>query len=97
MGSILTSPTTGLNIAVSCPVDAVVPQLFAVSKPYANGTGDSFTIEGTGFGATKGTGEVTLDGTALPTTGWSNTTIQVDGPRRHRGRYAHAQDHRGQR
>ncbi len=79
VGSILASPTTGLNIAVTCPVDAVVPQLFAVSKPYVNGTG-SFTIEGTGFGAAKGTGQVTLDGAALPTTAWGNTTIQVTVP-----------------
>ena len=79
VGSILASPTTGLNVAVSCPVDAVVPQLFAVSKPYVDGSG-SFTIEGAGFGATKGTGKVTLDGTALTTTGWTNTTIQVTVP-----------------
>ncbi len=79
VGSILASPTTGLNIAVSCPIDAVVPQLFSVSKPYVNGSG-AFTIEGTGFGAAKGTGKVTLDGTALPTTGWDNTTIQATVP-----------------
>ncbi len=80
VGSILSSPTTGLNVAVTCPVDAVVPQLFAVSKPYVNSTGGSFTIEGTGFGSTKGTGKVTLDGTALTTTGWTNNTIQVTVP-----------------
>ncbi len=79
VGSILASPTTGLNVAVSCPVDPVVPQLFAVSKPYVNGSG-AFTIEGTGFGSTQGTGKVTLDGTALPTTAWNNTTLQVTVP-----------------
>ncbi|QNN51579.1 beta strand repeat-containing protein [Nocardioides mesophilus] len=79
VGAILTSPTTGLGMAVSCPVDPVVPQLFAVSKPYVDGSG-SFTIEGTGFGSAKGTGEVTLDGTALPTTAWSSTTLQVTVP-----------------
>ncbi len=81
VGSILASPTTGLNVAVSCPVDAVVPQLFAVSKPnLSSSTGGSFTIEGTGFGASKGVGQVTLGGTPLPTTAWSNTTIQVSVP-----------------
>lgn len=80
VGSILASPTTGLNIAVSCPVDPVVPQLFAVSRPNLTSAGGSFTIEGAGFGATKGTGAVTLDGTALPTTAWSSTTIQVSVP-----------------
>ena len=80
VGSILASPTTGLNIAVSCPVDAVVPQLFAVSKPNLTSAGGAFTIEGTGFGASKGVGQVTLDGTPLPTTAWSNTTIQVTVP-----------------
>ena len=80
VGSILASPTTGLNIAVSCPVDPVVPQLFAVSKPNVTSAGGSFTIEGTGFGSSKGAGQVTLGGTPLPTTAWSNTTIQVSVP-----------------
>ena len=67
------------SLAVTCPQSAATPQLFAVSTPYVTGSG-SFTIKGTGFGATKGTGSVTLDGTALPTTAWSNVTIDVTVP-----------------
>ncbi len=72
------TPGTGLS-QVTCPQSAVTPQLFAVSKPYVNGNG-SFTIEGTGFGASKGTGSVTLDGTALPTTAWGDGSISVNVP-----------------
>ncbi|MCW2761582.1 MAG: pectin esterase [Marmoricola sp.] len=79
VGSILASPTTGFDVAVSCPVDPVVPQLFSVSRPYVNGSG-VFSIQGTGFGSTKGTGKVTLDGTSLPTTGWGATSISASIP-----------------
>ena len=34
-----------------------------VSRPYATGTPTGFTVYGKGFGATKGTGQLTLDGT----------------------------------
>ncbi|WP_413785721.1 hypothetical protein [Intrasporangium zincisolvens] len=74
-----TSPTT-----VSCPIDAVQPQLFSVSKPFVRstdvGTARNISINGLGFGATRGTGTVTLDGVALPTSAyqsWNDTTIQL--------------------
>ena len=79
VGAQVRGPVTGQLTAVTCPVDNAVPQLFAVSKPYVNGGGD-FVIEGSGFGATKGTGSVSLDGTALPTTSWSDTSISVTVP-----------------
>jgi uncharacterized repeat protein (TIGR01451 family) len=65
---------------ISCTLDAVQPQLLAVSKPYANVTfaADSFTIDGFGFGAT--TGQVLLDGAALPTTSWDDGHIAVTVP-----------------
>ena len=60
---------------VSCALDATTPQLYAVSKPYVNGSG-SFTITGLGFGSG---GQVTLDNTiVLPTTSWSDTQIDVN-------------------
>ncbi len=37
-------------------------------------------IDGTGFGAHQGTGQVTLDGTDLPMTAWSDTSIDVTVP-----------------
>jgi uncharacterized repeat protein (TIGR01451 family) len=64
-----------------CTLDAATPQLFAVSQPYArvtNNRGDSFTIQGQGFG---NGGQVTLDDTiTLPTSGWSDTQISVQVP-----------------
>ena len=68
---------------VSCTLDAATPQIYAVSVPYANvsnNTDRSFTISGQGFGATQGSGQVTLNGVSLPTTSWSNTQIAVTVP-----------------
>jgi len=69
--------------AVMCMLDAATPQLYAVSQPYANVTGNinrSFTISGQGFGATQGSGQVTLGGVNLPTTAWSDTSITATVP-----------------
>jgi hypothetical protein len=67
-------------LPASCTLDPATPQLFAVSQPYVNGSG-SFTINGLGFGAAKGIGQVTLDDTTvLPTTSWNDTTIGVTVP-----------------
>ena len=80
VGVTIESPATGFPQVVACTLDAATPQLFTVSQPYVNGSG-SFTIRGTGFGATKGSGQVTLDGTPVTTTGtWTNTTIDVTVP-----------------
>ena len=74
------SPATGLQQKVACTLDDVTPQLYAVSKPYVRGSG-SFTIDGFGFGASKGAGEVTLgDSIVLPTTSWTNKQIVVTVP-----------------
>lgn len=70
---------TGLAQSVTCALDPATPQLFAVSQPYVNGSG-TLTIQGQGFGASKGAGQVTLDATALPTATWSDTTIAVSVP-----------------
>ena len=64
---------------VACLLAATTPQLFAVSQPYVNGSG-SFIINGLGFGAPQGTGEVTLDGVQLPVTSWSDTQIAASVP-----------------
>lgn len=70
-------PGTQFNQPIACKVDSFTPQLFAVDKPYVNGSG-AFTINGQGFGAA--TGQVTLDGVALTTTSWSDTSIGVNVP-----------------
>ncbi len=80
VGLTVESPSTGVSQAITCPLEPTTPQLLAVSQPYVNGSG-SFNIQGTGFGATKGNGKVTLDGTTvLPTTSWNNTSIDVTVP-----------------
>ena len=79
VGINIETPGTGTS-PVTCPQDAVTPQLFAVSVPYVNGSG-SFTIDGVGFGAAQGTGSVTLDGTIpLTVNAWSELQIAVTVP-----------------
>ena len=57
------------------------PELFAVSKPYADFRTSTanvpFTLQGQGFGSA---GQVALDGVALPTTAWSDTSISASVP-----------------
>ena len=80
VGLTIESPATGFPQDVTCTLDSATPQLFAVSKPYVQGSG-SFTISGLGFGATKGAGQVTLDGSiVLPTTSWNDQLIDVTVP-----------------
>jgi len=79
VGLTVESVATGISQAVRCTLDAATPQLLAVSQPYVNGSG-SFTIQGTGFGASQGAGKVTLDGTVLPTPAWGDLSINVTVP-----------------
>lgn len=68
---------------VMCKLDDATPQLFAVSAPYVNVSGDtnrSFTISGQGFGATQGSGQVTLNGINLATSSWTDTQITATVP-----------------
>ncbi|MCP5099035.1 MAG: hypothetical protein GY943_26075, partial [Chloroflexi bacterium] len=73
-GSMYTTPP---QCTINDPLNPLTPELFAVSQPYVNGSG-SITVQGQGFGAVQG--EVTLDGTPLPITAWSDATIDVDIP-----------------
>jgi hypothetical protein len=77
VGVELGQPGTAVSNTVTCPIGGATPQLFAVSRPYVNGSG-SFGIDGTGFGDTAGT--VTLDGTTLPTTTWTDQHLDVTVP-----------------
>ena len=63
VGLTVESPQTGLPKDVSCPVAPTTPQLFARLQALRDAGSRSFTIEGTGFGASQGTGSVSLDGT----------------------------------
>ncbi|MEP7114999.1 MAG: SdrD B-like domain-containing protein, partial [Ilumatobacteraceae bacterium] len=81
VGLTVESPSTGLTQYVTCPVDDQTPQLFTVSRPYVHVAGDavarSFTINGLGFG---NSGDVTLDGTSVSTSNWTDTSIDVTVP-----------------
>jgi hypothetical protein len=77
-------PDTQTLVPVVCSLNdptgaapATIPELFAVSQPYVNGSG-SFTIDGQGFGGAAG--QVTLDGTALPITSWTDGRIDASIP-----------------
>jgi hypothetical protein len=65
-------------------LNIAAPQLFSVSKPFVrssdSGSARDITIEGLGFGQSKGTGNVYLGGTALSTTSWTDTQIVATVP-----------------
>jgi len=83
----LDTPIIGIAAAGSCDIPAATPALMQVSKPYVT-TGDSgaarqITIDGMGFGATRGSGAVTLAGTDLSAANivsWSDTKIVFSVP-----------------
>ncbi len=79
VGTTIGQPGTGQLTPITCPQAAATPQLFAVSRPYVRGSG-GFHIDGTGFGASKGSGRVTLDGISLPTSAWTDTGIDATVP-----------------
>ena len=76
---------------LACPVNdpAVTaanrtPELYAVSRPYPTGTLTGFSIYGEGFGASKGAGQLTLDGIPVTTATWTDRQITVTANRRPR-------------
>lgn len=77
VGMYIGQPGTGQTNPVTCPIGTATPQLFAVTKPYVDG-GGTFGVDGTGFGDTAGS--VTLDGTAVPTTTWTDRHLDVTVP-----------------
>jgi IPT/TIG domain-containing protein len=73
------TPGTQFASPPACDIGAQSPDLRSVSQPYGN-AGDSFTISGTGFGASQGDGSVTLDGAPLDIDSWGNTSLHVTIP-----------------
>jgi IPT/TIG domain-containing protein len=63
-----------------CDVAAGTPDVQSVSRPWVTGSARNFTIRGSGFGATQGSGSVTLDGTPLTIRSWGDTSIGVAVP-----------------
>ncbi|MEO7752951.1 MAG: SdrD B-like domain-containing protein, partial [Terracoccus sp.] len=84
VGVSIGTPGTLQNVAVSCPVNPVSPQVFAVDKAVvpsaATGTGRQLTVNGLGFGATQGVGTIKLGPTTLSTTTWTDTQIVATVP-----------------
>ncbi|MBK7615902.1 MAG: hypothetical protein IPJ08_16090 [Burkholderiales bacterium] len=62
---------------IMCTLDNTTPQLYAVSQPFVNSSTRDIVISGAGFGAG---GTLTLGGTALATSAWSDSQITVTVP-----------------
>ena len=80
-------PIGGQAHRVSCalndfnnPAAPAVPEVFAVSRPYVTGSTRTFSIFGQGFGATRGSGNVSLSTVPITITGWSDRRIDVRVP-----------------
>ncbi|GAB4279565.1 MAG: hypothetical protein Kow0080_31870 [Candidatus Promineifilaceae bacterium] len=86
------SPGSQFNHVALCKLDAATPQLYAVDTPYVYTLGTdaqrTINIMGTGFGATQGTGTVSLmlNTTEIPlqVTSWSDRQITAVVPYRTR-------------
>ena len=65
---------------IMCKLDNTTPQLYAVSQPFVNSSTRDIIISGAGFGAG---GTLTLGGTALATSAWSDSQITVTVPVAH--------------
>ena len=97
VGVTVESPATGIAQNVTCPLDATTPQLFTVSRPYVETSTrrSSFTINGLGFGARRAPGRSRSTGPALPTTCWTDTSIDGHRSRRLRRPDRSSCDHGG--
>ncbi len=73
------SPDTTVANPTVCDPSELAPQLLAVDRPYVrkNTSSDNrvVTISGTGFGAAGGPDKLTLNGAAVATSSWSDTSI----------------------
>ncbi|MDX6292180.1 MAG: large repetitive protein [Kribbellaceae bacterium] len=79
--TVLAPDTTTVNPTM-CDLGANAPQLLAVSRPYIR-RGDpnrSITVSGLGFGAPGAPDQVTLNGTGVTITSWSNKSITFTVP-----------------
>lgn len=84
IGVTIQGPGSQFNL-VTCKVADTQPQLFAISpRPYLIESTAllerNLLIEGLGFGATQGTGQVTLGNHVLPVQSWNDRQITVTIP-----------------
>ncbi|WP_329045916.1 hypothetical protein OG738_30290 [Amycolatopsis sp. NBC_01488] len=88
VGVVAVAPGSTQVNPVDCTPPASAPQIFALDRPVLRLTdvlNRTVTLDGAGFGATKGTGQVVLtraDGSTvnLGTTAWSDTQIKFTVP-----------------
>jgi len=77
------APGSNQDVLPQCKVSDTTPQFFRVDVPYieraTNPTG-TLTIQGIGFGATRGTGRVMLNEYQASVTSWTDRTIVVTVP-----------------
>jgi len=87
--TVLAPDTTTVNPTV-CELGATSPQLLAVDRPYVrqNTPTDNRVVTVTGFGFGTSVGTLTLNGTAVPTTTWNDTTIRFTVPSNRSGAQA---------
>lgn len=84
ISSAIATPGSQQSQIVQCKLDATTPQIFQIERPYTRVTDSAgvrqITIQGDGFGASRGTGKVTLGTTTLAVNNWNNHTIVVTIP-----------------
>lgn len=80
--SFVQNPDSQFETPPVCAIPGTTPDVRRVSQPYG-GPGSSFTITGTGFGASQGSGSVTLGGAALDVESWAAASIDVTIPAGH--------------
>jgi 1,4-alpha-glucan branching enzyme len=75
----LVQNTTGgdSNVVTGTFTTSATPVNITTTSSATPAIGSTLTITGTGFGASQGTGSVTIGGTVQTVTSWGNTSIQV--------------------
>ncbi|HET8600583.1 MAG TPA: IPT/TIG domain-containing protein, partial [Segeticoccus sp.] len=81
-GSVVLSPDSTVANPTMCDLGDTYPQLLSVDRPYvrAKDTDRTVTVKGFGFGATRGSGTITLGGSPVTVTSWSDTSISFTFP-----------------
>ncbi len=81
-GSVVLSPDSTVANPTMCDLGPAYPQLLAVDRPYVRSADGNrtVTVKGFGFGATRGTGSITVGGNAVTPTSWTDTTISFTLP-----------------
>ena len=79
-GSVVVTAAGGVASNGSTFTVTAAPAITSISPAAGGGFGSSFTITGTNFGATQGTGRVTLNSVPVTVSSWSATSIVAQVP-----------------